>query len=297
MRVNPFYRPAFTNGSIEDGLTINNLAKMFVVSNGVSGPCCPAMPGIKYAKKDEVITGGRMVTECVCDAVYRANPSSLRVKSSIIDVLIGANVTVLTNHMAMGQDPALKAVAGASVAGCQFLEDGRVMMVVIGNCGILYKDISGFHFLTNSDQSAFDFEQRGSEAFKQCLQEACGNKGAARNFYYPYSAQRKFENANRNIGKGGRAALNGNPHFLQCMIAKIIEPMGLEWILLLTDGMLTADCTNPKNREQFEQELGQMYSKGGLPAILEWRDKTDSLLNISDYPEATAIEILFGKTF
>ncbi len=294
---NPFYRPAFAQVPMEDGLAINDPAKMYVVSDGVSGPYCPAMPGIQYPKKAEKITGGQMVTECICDAVSRAMPSSLRVRSSIIEVLIGANTTVLANHMAMGQDPALKAVAGASVSGCQILEDGRVMLVEIGDCFTFYKDRIGFHFRTNFDQAAFDFEQRGNEAFDQCLKEACGNKGVAWNFYYPYFAQKQFDRANRNMGKLGHAVLNGNPHFLQCMSTKIIEPMDLEWILLGTDGLLTADCTNPKNRVQFEQDLGQMYLKGGLPAIIEWRDKADYLPHISGYPEASAIEIFFDKTF
>lgn len=281
----PFYRKASATTPKEDGIAINMEAGLFVVSDGVSGPYSPSNSGIKYQGG---ITGGQMVTKTICDYVASG--------SDIDKVLTDANRAVLANHLASGKDPAKEAVAGASVAACQ-VGHHEIKLILIGDCFVLYRDDKGFHFLTNFNQAAFDFEDRGNEAFAKCLQEAEGNKGRAWDLYFSYFSEKQFFRANKNIGNGGHAVLNGNPDLSQCYTIETISLLSsLKWILLGTDGLLATVSTNPKNRDAFIQQLGQMYSEGGLPAIIDWRDKEDYQphIGVGSNPEASAIELKFG---
>jgi|SRR3989344_2456206 len=280
----PFYRPASSGSPSEDGVVINEKAGFFAVCDGVSGPYSPSNPGLQY---EGGITGGQMVSKTICGQFTNA-----LLGKGVEHVLSLANRMVLESHLSMHKNPKEEAVAGACAAACH-VGNGQALMVLIGDCFVFYKNDKGFHFLTNFDQAAFDFEEKGNEAFVQCLQKAGGDKKAAWDLYFPYFSHKQFFRANKNLGAGGHAVLNGDSALLHCWTAEGTELSGLEWMLLGTDGLLTADSINPKNRKQLEKELGQMYSWGGLAAIIAWRDEKDFLPHISGHPEASAIEIKF----
>lgn len=278
-----YYREASAKGPKEDGSVINNAKRLYIVSDGVSGPFSPSHPVLKYND----LTGGQMVSQTICN---RASISPL--SFNVQDVLLDANKAVLANHLLACKDPTKEAVAGASVAACQV---GRkeVAMILIGDCFILYKNRGGFHFFTNDDQAAFDLEKKGNEIFARDLEKAEGDMDRAWDLHFPYLLKRQFFRANRNIGQGGHAALNGDPALKDCWTFCIVY--NLEWILLGSDGLLPAASTDPKNRDRLALQLGYMYEKGGIEAIIEWRDKEDILPHIGagNHPEATAIELKF----
>ena len=281
MSATRFYRPASSGTPQEDRTAINLEKNIFVVCDGVSGPYSPSNPGIKY---EGGLTGGQMVSKTICDAI---NGPAV----DLVEILRDANVKVLTNHLGVGKNPLKDAVAGASGVACQIV-DKKMKIITFGDAFALYKR-KDFRFLTNFDQAAFNFEENGNTAFETCLKDAGGDKGKAWDLYFDYFSKKQFFRANRNLGHGGHAALNGNPVFMECCTTAILDLAGLDWVLLGSDGLLTAKSTDPKNVEVFAQELGKMYDDGGLPAILDWRDKEDNLPHIAGHPEASAIELKF----
>lgn len=281
-----FYRPASAGTPKEDDSAINESAGLYVVCDGVSGPYSPSNTGLDYGGQ----TGGQMVSRTICKHVAVARPGS-----DIRDVLLRANFEIFHRHREMGKDPGKEAVAGACVAACQ-VKGEEISFVLIADCFALYaQPPAPFCLLTDFDESAFDFEKKGDDEFAKCLQEAAGHKGKAWDLYFGYFAGKQRFRANQNLGNGGHAMVNGDPRLQECW--KFTQVRRLEkwkWILLATDGLISAISADPRNRLSLAKELGDMCEEGGLPAILKWRDEQPSQPHIgAGYPEASAIKLTF----
>lgn len=283
-----FYRQASTPGPTEDGTALNMKAQIFLACDGVSSPYSPSHP----RELRNGMTDGQIATKVICDYASQV-PSPRNIKNILLD----CNVMVLLEHLSAGKDPIKEAVAGACIVACQVGEK-QSTIILAGDCFVLIKNQFGFQFLTNFDQAAFHFEERGNLVFEECLNQAGGDKKSAWDLYFQYFSMKQFFRANKNIGKGGHAMVNGDPALEKSWTTMAVSHLSHpEWMLLGTDGLLTSDCLNPKNRNQLGQQLGNLYVHGGLPAILEWRDKNDYLPHIGTncHPEASAIELKFGE--
>lgn len=283
--IEPYYREASAKGPIEDGYAINKNGKNTVaVCDGVSGPYSPSNPPLIY---NGGLTGGQMVRKELVKTIESVNFASAQ------SVLRLVNSRVLTNHLRKGKDPEKEAVAGACVSVCE-ISAGIAKFIVVGDCFVEWKDDDGFHFLTNFDRAALEFERKGDEAFEKCRKEAGGNIKKAWGLYFPYFSDKQFFRANKNLGKGGHAMLNGDFAMEECWTKKEIFLSKTKWILLGTDGLLPGAEFLFEHWETLAQELGEVYEKGGIPEIVKWRDKLGILPHIEGNPEAAAIEVKFS---
>lgn len=282
--VEPHYREASAKGPVEDGYAVNNRLNMFAVCDGVSGPYSPSNPKLIY---EGGLTGGQMVKEELLNAIKFVNFARAQ------SILRLANSRVLVKHLRKGEDPEKEAVAGACTSVCE-ISVGIAKFIVVGDCFVEWKDNDGFHFLTNFDWVALEFERKGDAAFEKCLKEAGGDKGKAWDLYFPYFSEKQYFRANKNLGKGGHAMLNGDFAIEECWTKKEIFLSKTEWILLGTDGLLPGAEFLLGHWETLSQELGDVYEKGGIDEIVKWRDELSRLPHIDGYPEAAAVEIKFS---
>lgn len=283
----PFYRQASSKTPSEDGIAINEAAGLFVVCDGVSGPYSPSNPGINY---EGGITGGQMASRRIITEVMGASSGR-----SIKEVLTDANLEIFRWHLSLGtksQDPQKEAVGGACVAACQ-IANGNVTFVVAGDSFAFCKHRGGVLVITNFDQAAFDFEKKGDEYFQECKEKCRGSIGDAWDMYFSYFAQKQFYRANKNLYKGGHAMFNGDLAVENYWTVVSANTDGLSWILLCTDGLLPQLATDPSQEITLGKKVGELYERGGIPAILEWRDKEGNQPHITGYPEASAIEVKF----
>lgn len=289
--VRSFYRFPSDEGSFaEDGTALNLKKRIFAVFDGVSGPYSLSNPKIDYGGLHVnyiAITGGQMVGREIQRVISDMDIDSLGLELR----LQNANQRVCKAHQAIGKDPMKEAVAGACVSACQISEE-EITFVMAGDAFVLFQDDNGFHFLTNFDQAAFDFEEKGNEEFAKCLKEANGNIKRAWDLYFPYFSYKQFFRANKNSGKGGHSMLNGDPAFKKCWTKQSLSlTPGIKWILLGTDGMLHRNFR--PDRDQVNN-LAFLYIAKGIEGILGWRDEKDNLPHIKN-PEASAIELKFEK--
>ncbi len=289
----PFYRKASANSPAEDSSIINSNAGIFAVCDGVSGPYSPSNPGLVYPGE---MTGGQMVSQKVCDYISLAKPTD-----DVESILLNTNREVSLCHLVMEKDPLVEAVAGACFAACQLFAE-EVKLVLAGDCFACWKDNQGYHFLTNFNQAAFDFEQKGNRAFDECKEKTKskekpnGDIRDAWDLYFPYFSKKQRFRANRNLGKGGHAILNGDPALRSCWTVQRFNIASCpQFILLGTDGLLPSVKTDPRNEKSLADKLGSIYLEGGLATILKWRDENEkSLSHITGWPEASAIELKFN---
>jgi len=115
-----------------------------------------------------------------------------------------------------------------------------------------------------------------------------GDKGEAWNLYYQRYRAKREKYANRLIGQGGYASLNGDPALEICWIKDCQEVYPGDKIILETDGFLWADW-----RLDNAQEVIDTYQNGGASALLSLRDEKDYLPHIGhgNHPEGTLVEI------
>lgn len=179
---------------------------------------------------------------------------------------------------------------------CKVSQD-NIVFYFGGDCFAIIKTRSKFYcFYCGFDEAAFQVEDEANKAYAEYLRQAGGNKELAWDLYWPEYRAKRVLCANKNVGKGGYATLNGDPALENCWgIEKIDWSCGPEFILLGTDGMLPSNKTNPKDRKLLAEELGSLYLQGGLLAILKWRDESEESLHyITGWPEATAVELHFS---
>lgn len=276
---------------------------MFVVCDGVSGPYSPSNPKIMYGS----LTGGQMVGATIRHIFEGASANQL-----IEDVLCLANDATHGRHLWAGKFPGKEAVAGACVSACQ-IKENSARLVLAGDCFAIWRNAKGVHSLTNFDQAAYDFEKKGDEAFRKCLDAVDAefpvtkgkNIGKAWDEYFPYFSDKQLYRANRNTGRGGHAMLNGDPHFAECWTNHTITLQGLEYLLLLTDGLLPPHLTCPTQHATLAKGIAHAYETGGPHAIGNWRDgavaqhesetKGSDMPHIEGYPEGSVIAIKFSE--
>lgn len=279
----PFYRsPSDEEAIREDAPFANNEVGLFLVADGDSAAYCPNHPSARYSCCG--LTGGQ-----VASMMLVANAAAQMMSFDSYVFLRQVNEGVRQMHLTIGKDPCNgDDVGGASFAICRILEN-VVLTRLGGDCFKLWKDKAGFHFLNGFDEAARQVEEADINAFGECLEQASGNKGEAWNLYWPRYRAKRVRYANKSIGKGGWATLNGDPALLECLtLDRMTLTNGNEWILLGSDGMLHRHF-----RPSDAEELGKIYEHGGIPAILEWRDERDDQPHIGrgQWPEASAVEI------
>lgn len=287
--VNSFYRPASSGGQREDYAAINESAGIFAAFDGVSGSYSPSKPPLDYGDGE---TGGSWVARQAADIIFHAAPPC-----DIDFLLLDANRRVLHKHMELGKDPKKEAVAGACFAACQ-LHEPFVSLYLAGDCFALYRNRTGVHFINDFDQAAVELEEAGKMVFGECLrltkdsQHPHGDIGRAHDLRFPYTCARQHFRANKNIGKGGHAILNGDPELEACWTTRAVNNIGLKWMLLGTDGLLPSSFTS----DQFGQ-LAEVYEKGGLSAVVQWHDERNLQLHIGvgKHPEASVVELKFDS--
>lgn len=281
---NLYYRaPSDTRAAREDAGVLNNAAGIFLVADGLSDAYSPDHPPLKYRGG---LTGGQIASQHLTSACM----SGVGLASSIL----AANAAILSEHEQMGRSP-LRGddVGGASFAGCQVNEDGSVDLIFAGDCFAVVKQESGLYFFTGFDAAAKKTEEEAVGALSACFAQAGGDKAAGWNLYRPILAARKVRCSNKLIGQGGYAYANGDPALEQCWsVHKVEAGTGVEWILLGTDGMVPSTA---QDEASLKASLGERYTYGGLPAVLEWRDAIEFQAHIGrgKHPEATAVEIKF----
>ncbi len=277
----PFYFSANPPGRQEDNFGVRSNCKMGVVTDGVSPPYVgePFLYGNK-------VSGGEMASAIICHEVGRnEGPSDIR------QALLDGNRAIKICHNIIGKNHVDEVVGGCCAAAYQIVEtEGQVRLVVAGDCGVLCQDQQGSHFLSNFDDAAYELEGYGNEFFQQCLVAA--NRLGIDSGWPVYDSffklKQKFR-ANQHLGQGGHAIFNGDPAVQNCWTEKIIDLEGLEWLLLLTDGALSADfhpCDAGK--------VAEAFNRGGVEAILALRDDGPPLPHIKR-PEATIMVVKFGE--
>jgi hypothetical protein len=297
LRASPYYRSASSGGPVEDTSFVNESAQLFGVADGCSAAYCPKYPAHLYRQvdlPDEVsgITGGQVVAREFFRLGMTAGPTD-----DIRDFLRTVNANVRQLHLAEGFEPGHEDVGGASFAVCgvaRLVFDYTVTLLLGGDCWALVKTKNDILFLTNFDQAAYDLEQYDNASYARCLAEAQktgGGRGEAWNLYWPAYRAKRLRTANKNVGQGGFALLNGDPVLEHCWTQEKFSSLeGIETILLGTDGMLPSQATDPNVRGQFQRDLWDRWQKGGVAALIEWRDESEkSLAHISGHPEASMV--------
>lgn len=299
----PYYRPASKTGTDkEDTICINDGAGMFAVCDGVSGPYSPNNPKTMYGR----LTGGQMVGATINHILENASANQ-----DFQSILGLANRIVGLRHFWENRQYQKEAVAGACVAACQIRKDSALLLLA-GDCFAFWRNNQGVHCLTNFDQAAYDFEKRGDEAFQECLNavdtefpETKGkNIGKAWDKYFPYFGEKQFFRANRNLGKGGHAMLNGDPGFLYCHTTREIPLQDLRWVFLCTDGLLPPHLTCPFQHAVLAEGIAHFYETAGRGDIGGWRDaivaeherktRGSDMPHIEGWPEGSIIVVKFS---
>lgn len=284
--VSSFYRsPSDKKAFIEDGSFVNFNARLFGVVDGNSEAYSPSYPPLIYPGG---LTSGQMVAREFCFAGVNAGK-----EGKAEEAILSANRRILLNHQLMKADPAKEDVGGATFAICQ-IKDDEIVFIVGGDCFVLWNDVAGSHFVIGFDEAASKVESEDSAAYEECLKKAGGDKGLAWDFYFPAYQAKRIRYANKNVGGGGHASLNGNPALENCWRKFTLRSTLPEWIILGTDGLVPLSGINCTDASQIAK-LCEVYSKGGIEALLEFRDSHDNLPHIGngDWPEATAIEMKF----
>lgn len=255
-----FYRMPFDEKAhIEDGSFINVRAGLFGVADGVSEAYSPSNPPRKYTGG---LTGSQMVSILFCRG--GASEGSF---SSVEKFLLEVNQNVFVEHLNMGLDPVADDVGGASFAVYKLGQE--ISILLAGDCYVLVADAKEPLLYTGFDETGYEMEQKDQDAFTLCLGQANGNKGKAWDLYWPKYKEKRIFCANKNIGKGGYATLNGDPALESCWTKVTVEwTSSLEFILLLTDGLLPPSETCPGKQKILAQTLRSFTGReASLPLL------------------------------
>lgn len=276
LSLKPHYFPADPVGRKEDDFGINCKVEMAVVADGVSEPHIGEP--LDYG---EGMSGGQMASIAICNAVDCATHHY-----DLPSLLLKANKGIGRRHrMTAGKNLLKDSVAGCCVAALQVLRNrGQVLFLVVGDAGILWRDRGGIHYFTNFDQAARDLEEFGNVFFEQC--KVAANKLGIASGWSVYIRFFELEQAyrfNKNKGKGGCAMFNGDPAVQDHWNTNTINLAGLQWALLVTDGMLKRDF-QPEDAE----EAAQAFESGGVEGLLKLRDARLELPHVKK-PEATIV--------
>lgn len=292
-----FYRePSDKNAVREDASFCNDAMGTYVgtciVADGNSAAYSPNVPPVRYGCCG--LTGGQMASMMLAAHAASSEDSVVGPTSFHVGKFLGkVNRAIRRMHLTVGKDPCRgDDVGGASFVVAQIFGDW-CHIEVGGDCFALYKDKDGYYFLSGFDDAARQIEEDDIRAYTSFLDQAGGNRGEAWNLYQPHYAAKRVRCANRNIGKGGFASLNGDPCLLNCFTKETINLVSdkVEWMLLGSDGMLHR-YFDPQQAEV----LWLIYEKGGIDAILKWRDEKDYQPHIGygQWPEASAVELKFS---
>lgn len=208
--------------------------------------------------------------------------------------LIKANTQIWQKHAIKGLDPAIHDVGGAGFAVCHVGSE-FITIIIAADC-FAFLGYGKPLFLTNFDEAAFETEKLDQQEYTKCLEKEKGDKGRAWDLYFPHYQAKRMNTANKNIGKGGFATLNGDPALPQCWTVTKINLLTNcpSFILLGTDGMLPSHMVDPKRRSELTRKISELYKEGDLSAITNWQDEAEkSLTHIEGWPEATAVELKF----
>lgn len=286
-----FYRfPSNGNAHREDTSFINPSSKLFGVADGNSAAYSPSHPPLIYPYG---LTGGAMASSVF--SWYGLQASS---NVAIRYFVLTASAKVLWQHLSMHKSPIRgDDVGGASFSVCK-LNDDTLNLIVAGDCFLVVKRSNRFEFWHGFDEAAFLTEQEDNMAgYAVCLEQTKtpekpeGDKGLAWDMYYPNYQAKRLRCANKNIGYGGYASLNGDSALANCWVDEsVVLEDDVLWVLLGSDGLLHADF-RPENAGEFVET----FSQGGIPAIIQWRDEKDYLPHIGrgEYPEASAVVLKF----
>src|SRR3989344_8711827 len=285
-----FYRyPSNERAFREDTHFINVSNNLFGVADGNSAAYSPKNPPLLYR---EGLTGGSMTA-----SVFSS--WGLETKfDSVERFVITANRRILREHQDKCKDPTKgNDVGGASFAACK-LNDNKLDFIIGGDCFLAAQTKDGCKFWHGFDDAAFETEQADNMAgYAVCLEQTKtaekpeGDKGLAWDMYYQKYQAKRLRCANRNVGQGGYASLNGDVELVDCWIKEeqIVSPE--DTIILGTDGMLWADFRPDKDSRVFMET----YLWAGLDGLLRLRDERDYLPHIGrgEYPEASAVMLKF----
>ncbi len=285
-----FRRPSDLNAHVEDRVFVSNEAAIFGVADAVSAAYSPLNP----PKMANGFTSGQAVVNCLQDFY---DPLGKDLEKSLLaanEVILYIQRTGFKKDPINGDD-----VGGCSFMFCQILPD-RVKFVYGGDCFALVVGQDNSHeVLCGFDEAAYQKELEDIKSFAKHLEVAQGNKGKAWDLYWSEYTQKRLFCANKNIGKGGYATLNGDQAVEQCWQTREILLKDLNLVLLGTDGMLPFSMTHPAERKHLGEVLLTMPCDGNwLANICEWRDDIEKEDNDSahlvGHPEASAILLTFS---
>jgi len=276
MSAAPFYQSAVPAGIKEDYHVIREEIGIVAVADGVS----EAYVGkpIDYGLWE---SGGQMSSMQLCNTLFCARDGFLA------DLLLEGNKRIHAAHLSKNMDYQKQAVGGACVAACQRLGD-EVFLIVAGDSGILWHDAMGAHYFTNFDEVAYVLEENGNLFFEQCAIAAKWLElGSGWQVYDSFFAKKQKYRANAHLGSGGHAIFNGDDAVKNCWTEKRVSVIGMDWMILLTDGFLTRDFHPSK-----VNSVAEAYNRDGIPGMLKLAGMGPELPHVKR-PEGTAIVLTF----
>lgn len=267
---------------------MNLAAKTFGVADGNSAAYSSSNPPIKYPGG---LTGGQVAVRELCAAGHNATP-----ETACWEMLESANRALLWEHQKLDRDPRRNEdVGGACFACCQFNAEGFTA-IVAGDCFVLWEDEGQkLHMLTNFDQAAYELEQWDENRFAEHLKTAQGDKGRAWELYFPEFQDKRIRCANKKVGEGGYALLNGDPEMGNCWTHEKIAGLP-KWLLMGTDGIVPTEFSNPVKRMELIQRMADAYlAVEDFEGLEELRDRFSFQPHIGrgQWPEATVMAIHF----
>lgn len=184
-------------------------------------------------------------------------------------------------------------VGGAAFVICK-LKGDILDYIIAADCflAIIRNKSDDFDFQTGFDEAAFRVENEDNMGgFAVCLaqtktaQKPLGDKDAAWNLYYEKYKAKRIKYSNRLIGEGGYATLNGDPELENCWKKGQYRLTPGDEVILGTDGVLWSGC----NSKDHFADFVDVYKRGGIPAVLEFRDQRDYLphIGLGKHPEGS----------
>lgn len=281
----------------EDAGLVNHRAGLYGVFDGVSAAYSPSNPPVLYDRAGyREMTGGQAIAS-IFEMWGASREWGHRTDKAQV-FLSRCNMEVAEAHRAMGFDVHTDDVAGGGFAVCGIEEDGNLQFYLGGDCFVAIAFRNGtYGFLSNFDAAADAVEKRDNTRYSKCLKEANGSRGEAWDLYFPKYRRKRIRVANRNIGEGGFATLNGDPALFDCMTREVIWRDKVSHVLLGTDGVLPSKYSSPQGDDRVEvaKHLFNFLRYDDANVIFSWRDDEErgSLEHIDGHPEATLVDIRF----
>lgn len=271
---------------IEDGSFFNPFAKCIGLSDGNSAAYCNKHPPLLYKGG---LTGGQMATKALLVSGIRAFYGE-----AVETTVLTANGLVFEKHRDIihgyhsGKD-----VGGASFAVCNLISKS-LDCIIAGDAFLAIFDEEKRFFYHGFDEAASRVEEQDNMGgYASCLEKTKtdenpeGDQDEAWNLYYLQYRAKREKYANRLIGQGGYASLNGDVALSDCWLQWKQEVSKGTKVVLGTDGFLWSGFGLDNVGEFYEA-----YELGGANALLALRDQKDYLPHIGrgKHPEGTLIE-------